>query len=467
MSVAEKQLKESLLAQTKENESLKRKLQAQEDAMANFSPDEDDWTMWSEQLTQYFRANRIAPEMQVSTLLVLLGSKAYRLLRSLCTPDDPAISLLQDLFAKMKEHLARTPNTIMERYKFRQCKQREGQGIKAYLAELKQLSTFCGFRELLAENLRDQFVWGISGKKIRTRLLEKKGLTYQVAIDTAAAMETADRDAARILSSAAGNPATSAMTTEAANVNTSLNYHATCHKCGKIGHVQAICRTKGRVVNDIKQNDRRTDSSEKQNFVEENEEELSTRFDRLCHLRASEKSLKIGASVDDEPIFIELNVQRELMKFEIDTGSPITAITERTLKNSNALQKLGMKKTPRTFETFHEQKIIPVGILDVRVHFRGNQYVLELFVLPGNLATSVTGRKWLRTLDLIDTDSGNIAIHNIQSVNGNSNYLVKEFPEVFSSSLGLYMGKKCSLQLKPDAIPKFCKPRPVPYALRE
>uniref|UniRef100_A0A8D8SLX0 Uncharacterized protein K02A2.6 n=1 Tax=Cacopsylla melanoneura TaxID=428564 RepID=A0A8D8SLX0_9HEMI len=50
---------------------------------------------------------------------------------------------------------------------------------------------------------------------------------------------------------------------------------------------------------------------------------------------------------------------------------------------------------------------------------------------------------------------------------GKEGELVKKFPSVFSNKLGCYQGKEFKLNLKPDARPKFCKPRPLPYALRD
>ena len=44
--------------------------------------------------------------------------------------------------------------------------------------------------------------------------------------------------------------------------------------------------------------------------------------------------------------------------------------------------------------------------------------------------------------------------------------VLSEFKEVFEESLGAVKNAKARLSLKPDAIPKFLAPRPIPYALK-
>ena len=44
--------------------------------------------------------------------------------------------------------------------------------------------------------------------------------------------------------------------------------------------------------------------------------------------------------------------------------------------------------------------------------------------------------------------------------------MIDEFPEVFTDKLGCLKDFKVSIPLNPEVKPKFCKARPVPYALR-
>ena len=42
----------------------------------------------------------------------------------------------------------------------------------------------------------------------------------------------------------------------------------------------------------------------------------------------------------------------------------------------------------------------------------------------------------------------------------------KRYPDVFPDGLGTVTGMEAKLHLKPEAVPKYCKPRPVPFALK-
>ena len=44
---------------------------------------------------------------------------------------------------------------------------------------------------------------------------------------------------------------------------------------------------------------------------------------------------------------------------------------------------------------------------------------------------------------------------------------IQNHPNVFKPGLGTVKGITAKLEMKPDARPKFCKARPVPYALQE
>ena len=164
---------------------------------------------------------------------------------------------------------------------------------------------------------------------------------------------------------------------------------------------------------------------------------------------------------------MKLSINDETLNFEVDTGSPISAISRHIFDNSRLLSKLELHKTPRVFKTFHEKCIVPCGVLNVHVIHRNKNYALELFVLPGENETPIIGRQWLRTLDLIqfDPNKNDILIHSLSVKPVSIESLVFKFKEVFTNKLGTYKGDK-TLQLKPNATPVFCKPWSVPFAMR-
>ena len=81
-------------------------------------------------------------------------------------------------------------------------------------------------------------------------------------------------------------------------------------------------------------------------------------------------------------------------------------------------------------------------------------------VLKGN-GPSLLGRDWLDCFK-INWDKV-LEIKDIPSLE----QVLENHKEVFSEELGLLKGVEVKLALHPEASPKFCKARPVPYAMRE
>ena len=221
--------------------------------------------------------------------------------------------------------------------------------------------------------------------------------------------------------------------------------------------------------NDKKESDKKR--QERQHYVNEIEEltgkfnEISL-FDEMYCVKDDEKST-VKEKNNNSPFYIELNVENEMLKCEIGTGSAISAISEQTYCMSKKTSRLEIRKTKREFKTYHGKCITPVGVLEVTVKNKGKSYALELFVLPGTCKIPIIGRPWLRALKLVSlNESGEgLAVHTIQKSQWKSD-IEKEFQTVFSGKVGKYRGGKFALKLKPNVTPVFCKPRPVPYAMR-
>lgn len=356
---------------------------------------------------------------------------------------------------------------------------------------------FCEFGNNLETYLRDQLVWGVASENIKKKLLSEKDLTYQKAIEIAVASEAASRDAAKMLS-----PSTSTLSSEAVNFISKQKKEAktrdstgggsskncfccgrvghiasacrfrtyTCNNCERVGHLQKVCRSAAKESNSknptVDQN-KNKDKTDRCNFVEESEE-LSERLDSIFVIRDPSMTVKYL----DEPVFITLYIEKAPLKFEVDTGSSITAISTRLYDQLEMIKSLPCNKTSRSFRSYTGEKIVPHGVVNVRVDFQGKSDTLELFVLPSEGMTPIVGRRWLRVLNALDAPFEKSLVTDVSKVNSvtenlSRDIVLKEFPTVFTTKLGNYNKDKFSLELKPNAVPVFVKPRPVPYALRD
>ena len=223
----------------------------------------EDFAVYEERFEQFVVANGITDaDKKVAVFLTVIGPKAYGVLRSLAAPDKPNTKTYAVLVELLSGHYNPKPLVIVERFRFMKRYQIEGEGIQTYNAELKRLSTHCNFGTTLNERLRDQFIVGLHerNKPIQRHLLGQADLTYKRTIELATSMETAANDS-RELTGAIKNEGPSSIRVHAVHksskseiecyrcgakdghkANTCKFKDATCHACGKVGHLQRVCR---------------------------------------------------------------------------------------------------------------------------------------------------------------------------------------------------------------------------------
>ncbi|XP_058794051.1 uncharacterized protein K02A2.6-like [Phymastichus coffea] len=325
----------------------------------------EDWELWQERLEQFFTANDVEEEKKRVMYAYKPASKDY--------------AVLTDI---LKKHLKPEPSEISERYTFKKCRQKEGDDIKSFVANLKKLS----MNFLLAQST-----------EMATRDAEGMGESTEMAYSTA------------------------------------VNY---------------VSDKKNKNLN---QNDKTSDQQD--NFEQE--------FNNLYHLSEDENKTKI------KPLEIKVTVENVKIMFEIDTGSPITAMSSTYFFGRRELKCLRMYESNRIFKSYSGDTIVPIGLVKVDVLFANINCKLLLYVLPGN-SKPILGRGWLDALGIIKNFE--CKLNEIKVISEcESRYLaiVKEFKNVFTDKLGTYNRRTFKLELKPNVTPKFCKPRPVAYALRE
>ena len=469
--------------------------------VTEFSLDEN-WELWYERLQMYFLANEIKDFKMAPVFLTLLAKKGYALLQNLLSPRKPYDVTLRDMVSVLKSHLQPAPSIIAERYKFKECKQSEGQDVKTFLANLKQAPRYCDFGTNLDSALRDRFVWGLISETCKRKLLSENNLEYARAVEIALSLEAAEQNAAEMKRnvdyregvhfvknhrvkqpfSSGNRPHRHQQPKErqgqrGSDVRQSQCYccgkighyknqcdkrESYCDSCGKQGHLKVMCRVSSGKSESFSKNNR--DKAERQHYLTENFETMSE-FEELYHLSEHENNnvvKNINEAGMDKPLLIKLNVENTGMCFEIDTGSPISAISCKKYDESSVLSSINLRKTERQFKGYGGHVIKPLGILDVNVKHECVDKSLELFVMPGE-CVSIVGRPWLRELGLIKVQERDNIVKSLSCIED----VVHLFPDVFTSKLGTYSKGTFSLKLKDNSKPMFCKVRPVPYALRD
>lgn len=160
----------------------------------NFNPEIRTWRRWLQRL-QAFTIFRISGNARVPYLLDYVGPSAFDILCDRLDPEDLFTQTYEILTAKLQEFYDPVPLEIAENFKFHQRRQTEGESVQQFAAALHKLSLHCKFGNNLKTALRNQLVFGLSSKKIQTRLLEKRELTYEEALQIATTMELSEQGA--------------------------------------------------------------------------------------------------------------------------------------------------------------------------------------------------------------------------------------------------------------------------------
>ena len=158
---------------------------------------------------------------------------------------------------------------------------------------------------------------------------------------------------------------------------------------------------------------------------------------------------------------MELTVQAKSLKFEIDTGASVTLISEE-MYNEHC-QNTPLQKSSLTLRSYTGQPLQVLGQLTVDVSYHSQQGSYTLYVVKGS-RPNLLGRDWLKHIRL-EWKGIAMSVNRINSLSYQS--LLDQYYEVFSNELGTLLSTQAHLEVQPNSKPKFCKPRQVPFALKE
>ena len=154
-----------------------------------------------------------------------------------------------------------------------------------------------------------------------------------------------------------------------------------CRNCGKKGHMQVAC--KGAKIDMKIKYDKKVNYS---NAMDRNDDYDD---DNYCVFNITDEKVK--------PYVIELKVNNENVKFIIDTGSPVTIISESVGKKVCGKNELLPSKHDLTCYAGFDIEIL--GMTNVDIIHNGSNFCLPLFIVKGD-KPSLLGRDWLKKVKL-------------------------------------------------------------------
>ncbi len=431
-----------------------------------FCSENESIEAYLERIELYFTANNIVAERQVAVFLSVIGGKNYTLLRNLLSPAKPSGKTLAELTAALKKHFAPKRLVIAERFRFYRREQAIGESVADYEAELRRLAAHCDFGGYLDQALRDRLVCGLRSEATQKHLLSKSDLTLQRALEIAQSQEAAERNSQQLKGEAAAFSVESVLgfsqkekCYRCGGTNHSSQKcrfkEAECHNCGRNGHIARVCRSKEAPPKGKALKKSGPGGPRRTKWVQADRESDSaddTLEDAMVY--------KVKSS-EARPITVKLLINGTPLTMEVDTGAAVSIISEQTQKRF--FPKASLRWTNVRLKTYTEQAMPVLGEMVAKVTYQEQTHALTLYVVQGNGPT-LLGRSWLHHIRL---DWGSLGIASVQEAPSQTDALLRKYAAVFQDGLGTMHQFKASLRLNSNAVPRFHRPRPVPFALKE
>lgn len=163
-------------------------------------------------------------------MLTSLSQEVYTRIMDLCFPDLPETKSFKEIGEILKETYKPVVTVYIERRKFYEAEQNEGESVENFLARLRGLTRHCKFGNSFNDVLRDKFVCSLS-----------KGPLFNKAIE----MEpTANLEAC--VEAVLKKEAT--LSQDPSSLTASMHYiqrnSKSCEVCGDIKHKSKVCKFK-------------------------------------------------------------------------------------------------------------------------------------------------------------------------------------------------------------------------------
>ena len=219
------------------------------------------------------------------------------------------------------------------------------------------------------------------------------------------------------------------------------------------GHIAPACRSKNKSSSKPSQRSVSVGKQHRAHQVsakETPEEEDSSGDEYFLH-KLGEKS--------SHPIKVSLLANGQALKMEVDTGADISIISDDTRRTLFPTQKV--YKSDLVLKTYTDEPIRIIGNLRVRVQY-GDQFAKLVLVVVEGSGPSLLGRNWLKYLRLDWSQIAQVHATRLKTLN----FVLDQHKALFKDGLGTVEPYRATLHVKPDATPKFHKPRPVPLAIK-
>ena len=146
-----------------------------------------------------------AQEVRVASLLNVIGKEGMDTYETFQWERSSDALKIDKVLEKFEERCVPVRNETYERYIFFKREQFSDESLDSYITALMKLSESCGFGALRESLVRDQLILGVKDYRILEKLLRKRYLNLDKAIETIKASQVTHSRATEILEEFSAN----------------------------------------------------------------------------------------------------------------------------------------------------------------------------------------------------------------------------------------------------------------------
>ena len=345
------------------------------------------------------------------------------------------------------------------------------------MGELQSLAKTCNFGAYLETALRDQFVCGLRNIQCQRELLCEATLTVDTALKKARAAEVVLKETEKMQACKWESDGYSMIQL----TNTRKNTRSVCFRCGQHGHAAPDCRFKTAKCYACLKTGHLARVCQSKNKLEMPKKTSSGKSQGMYQLQEQSDDSSGGSTEEFlhsvfqlgntcHKFIITVFINGVGVDMEVDSGAERSTIPWAIFQNKlSSVCKLVPSSVK--LQQYDQSPLRVKGECKAKVKINKRVIKATFVVVDVPAHYSLFGRDWmlLLGLDVATVIMEATKIHNMQkdTVESSLEQLFKEYSEVFKDQLGILRGIEASVSVEPHATPKFHRPRPVPFAIRD